>query len=358
MKYDYLIIGAGLYGAMYAYTATKKGYSCLVVDKREHIAGNCYTKDVDGVKVHYYGPHIFRTNSKKCWEFVNEICEFEPFINSPLACYKERIYNLPFNMNTFNEVFGNIYDPIRAKEIIELQKRNIEEPKSIEDVALSTVGTVLYEMFIKHYTEKQWGKKCAELPASIMQRVPVRYTYDNNYYNEKYQGIPTKGYTYFFEKLLSGVQIELECDYFENKNWLDKIASIIVYTGPIDKYFMYKYGKLEYRSLKFEHKTVSVDNFQGNAVVNYTDDTPYTRIVEHKFFKRNPPYMGKTVVSYEYPCDYTGENIPCYPIPTEKNLKVLRKYNEEAKRLANIIFGGRLAEYKYYNMNDIIEKFI
>lgn len=357
MKYDYLIVGAGLYGSMFAYNAAKEGKKCLVIDKNDHIGGLCYTKDIDDITVHYYGPHIFRTNSKKCWDFVNCICEFEPYVNSPLASYKGRCYNLPFNMNTFNQVFGEP-DPNKVKEILALQRKKILNPASVEDVALNSVGSVIYEIFIKHYTEKQWDKKCSELPASILQRVPVRFTYDNNYFNEKYQGIPEKGYTHFFERLLNNVQVELNCDYFDNKEWLDKIADKVVYTGPIDRFFDYRHGRLEYRSVRLEHKELPQYSFQGNAVVNYTDDKPYTRIIEHKFFKRHLPPVDNTIVSYEYPCDCKENNSPCYPIPTKRNIMAFSEYKEEAKKLENVIFGGRLAEYKYYNMNDIIEKFL
>lgn len=357
MKYDYLIVGAGLYGSMFAYTASKEGKSCIVIDKNDYIGGYCFTDVVAGIQVHRYGAHIFRTDSKKCWDFVNSICEFEPFINSPLAKYHGKVYNLPFNMNTFNQVFGEC-DINKVNDILYREKGFFPHPANAEEYALGSVGSTLYEMFIKHYTEKQWGKKCSELPASILRRIPIRFTYDNNYFDERYQGIPEKGYTYFIERLLEKASVELVCDYFDNKSWLDNIAETIVYTGPIDRFFGYKHGILEYRSVKFQHKTLNVDSFQGNAVVNYTDDTPYTRIIEHKHFRRNLPFTGKTVISYEYPCDYKENNSPCYPIPTERNLKILNEYKREAEKLENVIFGGRLAEYKYYNMNDIIEKFI
>lgn len=356
-KYDYLIVGAGLYGAMFAYTATLQGKKCLVIEKNNYIGGNCYTENVHGIEVHKFGAHIFRTNSKKVWNFVNSICEFVPFVNSPLANYHGKIYNLPFNMNTFNQVFG-VTTPAAAMEAIEDDKVMFDRPNNLEEHCLSTVGRKIYEMFIKEYTEKQWGIECKELPASIMKRIPVRYTFDNNYFNEKYQGIPECGYAEFIRRLLIGSDVWLENDFFDDVDWFRSIAKEIVYTGQIDKFYEYKFGKLDYRSVKFREEYLEdIDNYQGNAVVNYTDRSmPYTRRIEHKHFLKTQ--CKGTVISYEIPCDYNKCNPPSYPIPTEDNLKKYSKYKALAEKEPNVIFGGRLAEYKYYSMNDIIEQFI
>lgn len=356
-KYDYLIVGAGLYGAMFAHTATLHGKKCLVIEKNNHIGGYCYTEKVHGIEVHKFGAHIFRTNSKKVWDFVNSICEFVPFVNSPLANYQGKIYNLPFNMNTFNQVFG-VTTPADAFKAIEKDKIIFDVPKNLEEHCLNTVGRTIYETFIKGYTEKQWGKKCTELPASIIKRIPIRYTFDNNYFNEKYQGTPKCGYTEFIRLLLIGADVWLNNDFFDDVDWFMGIAEKVVYTGPIDKFYNYKFGKLDYRSVKFKEIYLSnIDNQQGNAVVNFTDrDTPYTRRIEHKHFLK--AQCKGTVLSYEIPCDYNENCSPSYPIPTEENLKKYAQYKELADRKPNVIFGGRLAEYKYYSMNDIIEQFV
>lgn len=356
-KYDYLIVGAGLYGAMFAHTATLQGKKCLVIEKNNHIGGYCYTENVHGIEVHKFGAHIFRTNSKKVWDFVNSICEFIPFVNSPLANYQRKLYNLPFNMNTFNQVFG-VTTPVEAIEAIKKDKLVFDNPKSLEEHCLSTIGRKIYETFIKGYTEKQWGKKCTELPASIMKRIPVRYTFDNNYFNEKYQGIPVCGYTEFIRRLLIGSDIWLENDFFDDVDWFRSIAKEVVYTGQIDKFYNYRFGKLDYRSVRFkENYLPDVDNQQGNAIVNYTDmSVPYTRVIEHKHFLKTQ--SRGTVLSYETPCDYNENNPPSYPIPTEDNLMKYSKYKALAEKEPNVIFGGRLAEYKYYSMNDIIEQFV
>lgn len=356
-KYDYLIVGAGLYGAMFAHTATLQGKKCLVIEKNNHIGGYCYTENVHGIEVHKFGAHIFRTNSRKVWDFVNSICEFVPFVNSPLASYQGKIYNLPFNMNTFNQVFG-VTTPTNAFKAIEKDRVKFDNPKNLEEYCLNTVGRTIYETFIKGYTEKQWGKKCTELPASIMKRIPIRYTFDNNYFNEKYQGIPECGYTEFIRRLLIGTDVWLNNDFFDDVDWFKSIAEKVVYTGPIDKFYDYKFGKLDYRSVRFNQiYSFNKDNIQGNAVINYTDrNVPYTRIIEHKHFLKTK--CKGTVLSYEMPCDYNEDNPPSYPIPIEDNLNRYSKYKALAEKETSIIFGGRLAEYKYYSMNDIIEQFV
>ncbi len=356
-KYDYLIVGAGLYGAMFAHTATLQGNKCLVIEKNNHIGGYCYTENVHGIEVHKFGAHIFRTNSKKVWSFVNSICEFVPFVNSPLASYHGKIYNLPFNMNTFKHVFG-VTTPADAFKAIEKDRVEFDNPKNLEEHCLNTAGRTIYETFIKGYTEKQWGKKCTELPASVMKRIPIRYTFNNNYFNEKYQGIPECGYTEFIRRLLIGADVWLNNDFFDDVDWFKSIAESVVYTGPIDKFYDYRFGKLDYRSVKFKEIYLSnIDNQQGNAVINFTDrNTPYTRRIEHKHFLKTQ--CKGTVLSYEIPCDYNENGSPSYPIPTEDNLMKYAKYKRLADKESNVIFGGRLAEYKYYSMNDIIEQFV
>lgn len=356
-KYDYLIVGSGLYGAMFAHTATLQGKKCLVIEKNGHIGGYCYTENVHGIEVHKFGAHIFRTNSRKVWNFVNNICEFVPFVNSPIACYQGKTYNLPFNMNTFNQLFG-VNTPEAAFDAIKKDKVVFDNPKNLEEHCLSTVGRKIYETLIKGYTEKQWGKECKELPASIMKRIPVRYTFDNNYFNERYQGIPECGYTEFIRRLLVGSDVWTENDFFDDVEWFKSIAKEIIYTGQIDKFYDYKFGKLDYRSVKFKEIYLSdIDNQQGNAVVNFTDrDTPYTRMIEHKHFLKTQ--CKGTVISYETPCDYSENGSPSYPIPTEENLLKYSRYKDLADKEPNVIFGGRLAEYKYYSMNDIIEQFV
>lgn len=357
IEYDYLIVGAGLYGAMSAYILSRQGKKCLVIDKNHHIGGLCYTEKSHGIEVHKFGAHIFRTNSRKVWDFVNSICEFIPFVNSPLACHHGNIYNLPFNMNTFKQVFG-VLTPLNAKAAIESDKRKCASPSNLEENAKAQIGERLYEMFIRDYTEKQWGKKCSELPVSIMKRIPIRYTYNNNYYTERYQGIPECGYTEFTNRLLDGVKVMCDTDFFGDRNYFSQLANKIIYTGTIDQFYDYCFGKLDYRSVKFKQIYLSnIDNLQGNAVMNYTDlSVPYTRRIEHKHFM-NAECKG-TVISYEIPVAYDGTNNPAYPIPTADNLEKYARYKELADNEANVIFGGRLAEYKYYSMNDIIEHFI
>ena len=349
--YDYVIVGAGMFGAVFARLATDAGYKCLVIDKREHIGGNCYTKEIEGINVHWYGPHIFHTSNENIWIFVNNFAKFNNFINSPKAINNGNLYSLPFNMNTFNELWG-ITNPEKAKEKIEKEKIDIE-PKNLEDQAMSLVGKEIYEKFIKYYTEKQWGKSAKDLPSFIIKRLPIRYTYDNNYFNDIYQGVPIGGYTKMFENILEGIEVELNSDYFANKDYYNQIAKKIVYTGCIDEFFDYKFGKLEYRSLKFEHKILDTDNFQGNAVINYCDaSVPYTRIIEHKHFEKN--IKNKTVITYEYPEKYSEGMIQYYPVNDEKNQKIYNLYLEESNKTNNIIFGGRLAEYQYMDMHVVI----
>lgn len=356
MKYDYLIVGAGPFGAVFAYEATKKGKKCLVIDKRNHTGGNMYCEKVEDINVHKYGAHIFHTSNKEVWNYVNQFCAFNNYINSPIANYKGEIYNLPFNMNTFNRLWG-VVTPQEAKEKIESQVKesNIIEPKNLEEQAISLVGKDMYEKLIKGYTEKQWGRQCVELPAFIIKRLPVRYTYDNNYFNDKYQGIPEGGYNVIFDKLLEGIDVELNVDFFEKKEELLQKADKIVFTGMIDQYFDYKYGVLEYRSLRFEHETLNEENHQGNAVVNYNErEVPYTRIIEHKHFEfRKQP---KTVITREYPAEWKQGDEPYYPVNNEKNAEIFRKYQELAKKEKNVIFGGRLADYKYYDMHHVFER--
>lgn len=352
--YDYLIVGAGLYGAVFAREMTDKGYRCLVIDKREHIGGNVYTEKAEGINVHKYGAHIFHTSEKKVWDYVNRFAEFNRYTNTPVANYKGEIYNLPFNMNTFNKMWG-VITPNEARAKIEEQRKaaNIENPKNLEEQAISLVGIDIYEKLIKHYTEKQWGRPCKELPAFIIRRLPVRFIYDNNYFNDLYQGIAIGGYTKMVENMLKGIEIRLNTNYLDNREELGKIAKTIVYTGPIDEFFGYSKGCLQYRSVRFDTKTLDTDNFQGNAVVNYTDgDTPYTRIIEHKHFE----FGGgdKTVISYEYSAEWSKGDEPYYPVNDEKNAKLYEEYKLLAQKEKNVIFGGRLGEYKYYDMDKVI----
>lgn len=353
--YDYLIVGAGLFGAVFAHEASKKGKKCLVIDKRNHIGGNVYTENIEGINVHKYGAHIFHTNNKKIWDYVNDFVEFNRYTNSPVANFKGEIYNLPFNMNTFNKLWG-VITPQEAKEKIEEQKRDakITEPKNLEEQAISLVGTDIYEKLIKGYTEKQWGRSATELPAFIINRLPVRFTYDNNYFNDKYQGIPVGGYNVIIEKMLENSEVRLGIDFFENREELEGMAHKVVFTGMVDQFFDYKYGVLEYRSLQFENETISnIDNYQGNAVVNYTDrETPYTRIIEHKHFEFGS--QEKTVITKEYPSEWKPGDEPYYPINNKKNTELYKKYKELADKEDNVIFGGRLATYKYYDMHQII----
>ncbi len=353
-KYDYLIVGAGLFGATFAYEANKRGKKCLVIDKRPHIAGNIYTEEIDGINVHKYGAHIFHTNSKEVWEYINKFAEFNRYTNSPVARYKDELYNMPFNMNTFNKLWG-VITPKEAAEKIEEEKKEagITTPKNLEEQAISLVGKTIYEKLVKGYTEKQWGKKATELPSFIIKRLPVRFIYDNNYFNDKYQGIPIGGYTRIVEKMLSGIHVKLNTDFFDNKEEYENIAEKIVFTGMIDKYYNYKYGELEYRSLKFETEILQEENYQGNAVVNYTEyEIPYTRIIEHKHFE-----FGKqptTVITREYPQNWTRDKEPYYPVNDEKNNKLYEQYRELANKDSKVIFGGRLGQYKYYDMDKVI----
>ncbi len=354
-KYDYLIVGSGLYGSVFAHEMNKKGKRCLVIDKRNHIGGNIYTENIEGINVHKYGAHIFHTSNKEVWEYINQFAEFNRYTNSPIAMYKDELYNMPFNMNTFNKLWG-VKTPKEAKQKIEEEKKEagITEPKNLEEQAISLVGKTIYEKLVKGYTEKQWGMKATELPSFIIKRLPVRFIYDNNYFNDIYQGIPIGGYTKIIEKMLSGIEVRLSYDYFEHKKELESIAKKIIYTGQIDKYFDYCYGELEYRSVRFETEILDIENYQGNAVVNYTDyDVPYTRIIEHKHFEFGT--QPKTVISREYSDKWTKDKEPYYPINNDKNNELYQKYKELADKNSNVIFGGRLGQYKYYDMDEIIE---
>ena len=354
MKYDYLVVGAGLYGAVFAREAKSKGKSVLVIDKRDHIAGNVYTEEIEGINVHKYGAHIFHTNNKKVWEYITQFAEFNRFTNSPVANYKGELYSLPFNMYTFNKMWG-VVTPQEAAEKIEEQKRaaGITEPKNLEEQAISLVGTDIYEKLVKGYTEKQWGRSCKELPAFIIKRLPVRLTFDNNYFNALYQGIPMGGYTKMVENLLEGIEVRLSEDYLEKKEEYDALAERIVYTGAIDAYFDYQLGTLEYRSVRFENEVLDMPNFQGNAAVNYTDaETPWTRIIEHKWFEFGD--QPKTVISREYSSEWKLGDEPYYPVNDEKNGNLYAEYKKLADAESNVIFGGRLGEYKYYDMDAVI----
>lgn len=355
-KIDFLIVGAGLYGAVFARKAKDSGKTCLLVDSRPHLAGNIFTESIEGIQVHRYGAHIFHTNNDIVWKFITQFGKFNNFINSPVANYKGNIYNLPFNMNTFYQIWG-VKTPQEALEKINEQRKicKIDAPKNLEEQAISLVGTDIYEKLIKGYTEKQWGRSCKELPASIIKRLPVRFLYDNNYFNAKYQGIPFDGYTKVIERLLEGIPVQLNTDYFLNKYSLDSIAKNIVFTGPIDRYFDYKYGHLEYRSLRFETEVLNLKNYQGVAVMNYTDrETPYTRVIEHKHFTHGE--QPKTVISREYPIEWKLGEQPYYPINNDKNQEIYQKYLNEAVELKHVFFGGRLGLYKYYDMDKIIEQ--
>ena len=354
MEYDYLIVGAGLYGATFANLAKEKGKKVLVIDRRNHIAGNIYTEEVVGINVHKYGAHIFHTDYKEVWEYVNKFVEFNRYTNSPIARIGNEVYNLPFNMNTFSKMW-NIATPKEAAIKIDEEKKEIKGiPQNLEEQAISLVGRTIYEKLIKGYTEKQWNRKCTELPAFIIKRLPVRMTYDNNYFNDRYQGIPIGGYTKLVEKMLEGIEVKLEEDFILKREYYKKIAKKIVYTGAIDEYFDFIEGELEYRSLKFDTKILECNNFQGNAVVNYTGDTEkYTRVIEHKHFEFGN--QEKTVVTYEYPDDYEKGKEAYYCINDEKNNMIYEKYKKLAEKEENVIFGGRLAEYKYYDMDDVIK---
>ena len=353
-NFDYLIVGAGFFGAISAYELTKKGYKCLVIEKRNHIAGNCYTENIEGINVHKYGAHIFHTNDKEIWEYVNALVEFNRYTNSPVAINNGKLYNLPFNMNTFYQIWG-VKTPKEAEEKIAEQTAKYKDitPENLEEQALKLVGDDIYKLLIKEYTEKQWGVKATDLPSFIIKRLPVRFIFDNNYFNDKYQGIPIGGYTKIFEKLLEGIEVRLEIDFFENRAYYEALAENIIYTGPIDKFFNYEAGKLNYRSLKFENETLETDNFQGNAVVNYTShEVPFTRIIEHKHFEFGT--QEKTVVTKEYPQDWEEGLEPYYPVNDDANNAIYNAYKKKSESLDNVIFGGRLAEYKYYDMHQIV----
>ncbi len=354
MKYDYLIVGAGLYGATFAYEMTKRGKRCLVVDKRDHIAGNAYTEEVEGINVHVYGAHIFHTSNRKVWDFVNSFTEFNRYTNSPVANYKGEIYNLPFNMNTFNKMWGVVTPEEAMKKIEEQRAANrTDEPQNLEEQAINLIGTDIYNKLIKGYTEKQWGRDCRELPPFIIKRLPVRFTYDNNYFNDLYQGIPIGGYTKMVSRMLEGSDIRLGIDYLENKAELDSLAQKVIYTGTIDSYFGYKLGNLEYRNVRFETELLDTPNYQGNAVVNYTDrETPYTRIIEHKHFEFGT--QPKTIISREYSAEWKPGDDPYYPVNDARNSALFEKYRALADAEKNVIFGGRLGEYKYYDMDKVI----
>ena len=368
--YDYLVVGSGLFGATFAYEAKKKGKKCLVIDKRANIGGNIYTKNVDGINVHIYGAHIFHTSNKEIWDYINQFAEFNRYTNSPVARYKNELYNLPFNMNTFHELWNDVFTPDDAMRHIDserkelLKKLNGREPANLEEQAISLIGKTVYEKLIKGYTEKQWGMSCEELPAFIIKRLPVRMVFDNNYFNNKYQGIPTGGYTQIIEKMLDGIEVRLNCDFFENRKEFENISNKIIFTGPIDQYYDYKFGCLEYRSVRFETEELNVDNYQGNAVINYTDkEVPYTRVIEHKHFEQGKelgnevtsgPSVGKTIISREYSDKWTKDKEPYYPINNEKNNALYEKYKELADKDKKVIFGGRLGQYKYYDMDKVI----
>ena len=369
MKYDYLIVGSGLFGSIFAYEANKIGKKCLVIDKRSHIGGNIYTETIDGINVHKYGAHIFHTSNKEVWDYIQQFAEFNRYTNSPMARYKDELYNLPFNLNTFSRMFNLITPQEIERKLDEerkegLAKLNGKEPSNLEEQAISLVGTTVYEKLIKGYTEKQWGMPCTELPSFIIKSLPVRMIYDNNYFNDKYQGIPIGGYTQIIEKMLDGIDLKLNYDFFEHKEELENIAKKIVFTGQIDKYYDYKFGQLEYRSVRFETEEIDVDNYQGNAVVNYTDrEVPYTRIIEHKHFEQGKqlgnevtegPSVGKTIISREYSDKWNTTKEPYYPINNEKNNKLYQKYADLSLKDDKVIFGGRLGQYKYYDMDKVI----
>ena len=357
--YDYIIVGAGLYGAIFAHEAMKAGKSCLVVERRSHIGGNIYTKEMEGIQVHQYGAHIFHTSNKEVWDYIGQFATFNRYTNCPVAYYKGQMYNMPFNMNTFSKMWG-IATPKEAEEIINRQKAAVKgEPKNLEEQAISLVGKDIYEKLIKGYTQKQWGRPCTELPAFIIKRLPVRLTFDNNYFNALYQGIPVGGYTQMVANLLDGIEVQLGVDYLADKEKLAATAERVVYTGAIDAYFNYTLGTLQYRSVRFETETLDIPNFQGNAAVNYTDaETPWTRIIEHKWFEFGKDAEGndlpKTVISREYSSEWKPGDEPYYPVNDEKNGALYEKYKELAAGETNVIFGGRLGEYKYYDMDAVI----
>ncbi len=356
MFYDYLVVGAGLFGSVFARQMTDAGYKVLVIDKRDHIAGNIYTESVEGINVHKYGAHIFHTNDRTVWEYVGRFAEFNRYTNSPVANYKGELYSLPFNMYTFNKMWG-VTTPQEAYDRINEQREasGITEPKNLEEQAISLVGKDIYEKLIKGYTMKQWGRPCSELPSFIIKRLPVRFTFDNNYFNALYQGIPNGGYTKMVENILDGIEVRLNCDYLANREELGKIAKTVVYTGPIDAFFDFRFGPLEYRTVRFETEVLDIPNFQGNAVINYTDsETPYTRIIEHKHFEFGT--QEKTVISKEYSKTWEKGDEPYYPVNDDKNSELYEKYRALADETENVIFGGRLGEYKYYDMDVVVKR--
>lgn len=364
MQYDYLIVGSGLFGSIFAYEANKKGKKCLVIDKRPHIAGNIYTEEQYGINVHKYGAHIFHTSNQEVWDYINQFATFNRYTNSPVARYKDELYNLPFNMNTFNKLWG-VVTPEEAQAKIEQEKQEcgITEPKNLEEQAISLIGKTIYEKLVKGYTEKQWGQKATELPSFIIKRLPVRFIYDNNYFNDIYQGIPIGGYTKIIEKMLDGIEVRLNYDYFDHKEELDTIAEKVIFTGPIDQYYNYQFGELQYRSVRFETEVLDKENYQGNAVVNYTEyEVPYTRIIEHKHFEYGASLgkiaegeaKEKTIISREYSDTWVQGKEPYYPINNERNNSLYQQYAELAKNNDKVIFGGRLGQYKYYDMDKVI----
>ena len=367
-EYDYLIVGAGIYGATFAFMAHRQGKRCLVIDKRNHLGGNIYCENIEGINVHKYGPHIFHTSNKKVWDFVNSIVEFNRFTNSPIASYKGKHYNLPFNMNTFYQMWG-VLTPAEAQAKIEEQRQEalekmkadgVTEPRNLEEQAQLLIGKDIYEILIKGYTEKQWGRKCSELPACIIKRLPVRFVHDNNYFNDRYQGIPIGGYNKLIDGLLEGVEVKLNTDFFDNRQHWEEISEKILYTGKLDEYFDYCYGKLEYRTVRFEEEILDMPNYQGDAVINYTDvEIPYTRIIEHKHFEMfgDDVYkFPKTVISREYSTEWKDGMEPYYSVNDDKNMSLYQRYKDLADQNPNLIIGGRLAEYKYYDMAPIMEK--
>lgn len=354
--YDYLIVGSGLYGAVCAYELSKQGKKCLVIEKRPHIGGNVYTEEVEGINVHKYGAHIFHTSDKAIWDYINRFAEFNNYINQPVARYKNECYNLPFNMNTFTKLWPDVFTPEEAQRRIEEERRlgYVENPKNLEEQAVNLVGKTIYEKLIKGYTEKQWGRPCNELPAFIIKRLPVRFTFDNNYFNDRYQGIPEGGYTGIIEKMLKGVEVRLNCDFFEDKQKYLSMAKKIIYTGAIDRFYDYCFGPLEYRSVRFETEVLDMPNYQGNAVINYTAyDVPFTRIIEHKHFEYGK--QPKTVISREYSSAWQPGEEPYYPVNDEKNAALYEKYKALSEKDKNVVFGGRLGQYRYYDMHNVIK---